>query len=517
MKGALAVLVLLLAVAVATGTAGAGDNNSGFKTSQAAMLTTVAGAGLTPIITVGETVQGYRFEALPDGISFDPRGQGVVDLFVNHETSTVPFPYTPGAGPAANQNDFDNAQLSRLRLNQHSAGVLKGELAITSSQNFQRFCSNYLATAKEGFDRPLLFTNEEATDFVFRTGQAWPAPASEPPAQQAGVVVAHDPKSGQTRAIMGMGRLNHENSLALPGYGHPVMLTTDDTFTSNPAQSQLYSYIAGSADAVWNDEGDLYGFVSDNPAVNDYYDFPIGSTMSVSGEFKKIDKTAATGTQSQLEAASDALNVFQFVRLEDVAYDKRPGMGNVVYIADTGRGATSAGGNAFTSSNGRIWKVVLDPNDPKKVLSLSILIEGDDNPVKTLNEIHQPDNVETTANALYVTEDPGSSQQFPANSTDPNATTGRAWRYDFTSGSKAPVLWVDQSADEGSTDVDPSAKGNLGAWEISGIIDASSVFGPGAFLLDVQAHTLWVEMAAAADWTNKREGGQLLLFRLPGA
>src|SRR5215216_4200539 len=117
MKGALAVLVPLLAFALATGTAGAGTNNSGFKTDQASMLRAVPGASLTPIITVGETVQGYRFESIPDGISYDPRGQGVVDVFVNHETSTVPFQGT---------NDFDNAQLSRLRLNQHSAGVLKG-------------------------------------------------------------------------------------------------------------------------------------------------------------------------------------------------------------------------------------------------------------------------------------------------------------------------------------------------------------------------------------------------------
>src|SRR5207247_1929821 len=135
--------------------------------------------------------------------------------------------------------------------------------------------------------------------------------------------------------------------------------------------------------------GDLYGFVSDNPAVNDYYDFPVGSSMSVSGHFVKLDKSAAMGDQAALESASDTANVFQFVRLEDIAYDKRPGLSNVVYVADTGRGATSAGGNAFTSSNGRIWKFVLDPNDPKRVLSLSILLEGDDNPVKTPAEIHQ--------------------------------------------------------------------------------------------------------------------------------
>jgi hypothetical protein len=121
MKRPLTVLVVLLAVAIGTGTAGAGDNDSGFITGQPAMLTPLApGATVTPIITVGDRVRDYRFEAIPDGISLDPNGNGTVDVYVNHETSTVPFPFTPGAG-AANQNDFDNAQVSRLRLNQHSA------------------------------------------------------------------------------------------------------------------------------------------------------------------------------------------------------------------------------------------------------------------------------------------------------------------------------------------------------------------------------------------------------------
>jgi hypothetical protein len=313
--------------------------------------------------------------------------------------------------------------------------------------------------------------------------------------------------------------------VAVPGYGHPVMLTTDDTFTSNPPQSQLYSYIADSANGVWNDTGKLYGFKSDNPAVDDYYDFPQGNpAFFVTGEFVEINATAAKGTQSQLEAESDRLGVFQFVRLEDVAYDKRPGMQNVVYIADTGRAQTGAPG-AGKSTNGRIWKLVLDPTNPREVLSLSVLIDGDTKAVKDPLKIHQPDNLETTAHGLFVTEDPSSSQQFPSGSDDPaspnfdpKATTARVWRYDLVAGTKAPVMWVDQSADEGPTDVDGEpgvfAPGNLGNWEASGIIDASSIFGPGAFLVDVQAHTLWVEKQAAADWTYKREGGQLLLVRL---
>jgi hypothetical protein len=515
MKRPLTVLFVLLGVVVATGTAGAGDDNAGFLTSQSAMMTPlVAGSSVTPIITVGDSVRDYRFEAIPDGISLDPNGNGTVDVYVNHETSTVPFPFTPGAG-AANQNDFDNAQVSRLRLNQHSAGVLKGDLTITSAENFQRFCSNYLATAKEGFDRPIFFTNEETSDFVNRTGAAFPA---GPGAEQAGVVVATDVRSGNHKVIYGMGRLNHENDVAVPGYGRPVVLSGDDTFSSNPASSQLYSYQAASTDALWNDDGQLYGFVSDNAAVDDYYDFPVGSSMSVSGHFVQLPKNAAQGDQTALENASDAAHVFQFVRLEDIAYDKRPGLQNVVYLADTGRGSNSASGNAFASTNGRIWKLMLDPNDSTHVLSLSVYIEGDDNPVKTLNEIHQPDNLETTPNGLYITEDPGSSQQFPVGSTDPAATPARLWQHLFTTGLDTPVAKVDQSADEGPTDVDSTTTpGALGSWESTGVVDASSIFGPGAFLINVQAHTLWIEQAPGPDWTYKREGGQMMLLRIPGA
>jgi hypothetical protein len=169
--------------------------------------------------------------------------------------------------------------------------------------------------------------------------------------------------------------------------------------------------------------------------------------------------------------------------------------------------------------------MVLDSNDPTVVTSLSVFVEGDDNPVKTLNEVHQPDNIESTQSGILLTEDPGSSQQFPAGSTDLSATTARLWYVPF-SGTPQVVVKVDQSGDGGPTDVDGRSAGNWGAWETSGIVDASAAFGPGAFLINVQAHTLWVEKAPGfdtfidantdPDFTFKREGGQLLLLKIPG-
>ena len=553
-------------VAAASTAALAGDNDSGWRTSQPSMLTVGDRSDVVfkPIASVGDTMPGkIRFESIPDGISLRTRGNGRVDVYVNHETSTVPFPYNPTAPTEANsQNDFANAEVSMLALNQHSAGVLKAEKAVSSSEGFQRFCSNFLAWTEQGFDRALLFTNEEAVDWVNRSGKAWPATIGSASARQAGVVVAHDVKSGENRPIWGMGRHNHENTVAIPGFDQLVMLSGDDTFTNSPSQSQLYSYLADDADAVWNDKGSLWAFVSDDPTIDEYEDFLPSSTATVAGHFIEVPRMIATGRKADgtevmstdipgfpkppndgtwqrdpagvgidgpqwvLEHWSKTNGVFKFVRLEDIAYDKRPGMSNVVYIADSGRGTAGDAPTARRSTNGRIWKLVLGRSNPRKVLSLSIFVEGDDKPVKTLDEVHQPDNLETTPRSLLITEDPGSSQQFTqADAGLPNATTARLWRVDLATGAKEVAAKVDQSADETSLDVDAAARGNLGAWESSGVVDASAAFGPGTFLVTVQAHTLWIDKApgddnvapAGPDFTYKREGGQLVLVRVPGA
>ena len=184
-----------LAVAVASAlfaAAAAGANESGFKTEQASMLTPVMpGVSVTPLLTVGDTLSsGYRFDSIPDGISVRTKGRGRADLYVNHETSKIPFPYSAAnPSPTTGENDFENAQVSRLTLNQHSAGVLHGRHAIASSEGYQRFCSNYLATAKEGFDREIFFTNEETPDYVYRQEMSWPPVMGSPATPVSGPLV----------------------------------------------------------------------------------------------------------------------------------------------------------------------------------------------------------------------------------------------------------------------------------------------------------------------------------------
>ena len=296
-----ALVLAVLAGAVVVTVSGAGNGKAGFRTSAAPMLTGVGGSTVTPIISVGESLEGgYAFEALPDGISLAKvNGRGTVDILVNHELSKVPFPAT--------RQDHSNALVSTLRLHQKSAGVLSGRYVIPSGAGYQRFCSNFLVGSEHGFERRLLFTNEEARDIVQRQEDSWHGPfgvgvsLSEPKAEQAGVVVAYDVKSREYRSIYGLGRYDRENAVALPGYGYPVVLSGDDTFDA-PA-SQLYLYKAANGADVWNDRGKLYAFVSDTAGVNDYGDVSEG--MTVAGHFIEVPRDIATGKLGGNPAARD--------------------------------------------------------------------------------------------------------------------------------------------------------------------------------------------------------------------
>ncbi len=519
---AITLAVGAIAAAAVASVASGGSTAAPYNTSQAAMVTFVttptSGAPATStadaIISVGDTIGGYTFESIPDGVAVYPRGNGRADVFVNHETSTVPFPFNSpwpqAAGVEANQNDFTNSEVSQLNFNQHKVTINSASKAIAGLENYQRFCSNYLATAVEGFKKPILFTNEEAQDWVFRSGTAWPGPTFITPgsagAEQAGVTVAHDVKNGKTKPIYGMGRFNHENTVAIPGFDELVTLSGDDTFQTNPpASSQLYMYTASDTDELWADEGTLHAFVADAPD-NDYFDLQPGETII--GEFVPVPENIAKGKDPvdghELLAADfgypiptgspsvppdgpqwvldqwgntantpsvEGNDVFDFIRIEDIAYDKRPGMSNVVYIADSGRATTTTAvqvDQTTRSTNGRIYKMVLDANgdgDPTDA-EISILVQGDDagtavDPA-SINKIHQPDNLETTpAGNLLVTEDPSSANQY-AQPPAAGKTAARLWKVPLGNpeGGKVPLLAVAQALDEnanpanGAIDVD---------------------------------------------------------------
>jgi hypothetical protein len=306
-----------------------------------------------------------------------------------------------------------------------------------------------------------------------------------------------------------MGRLNHENTIALPGFDQLTMLTTDDTF-SRPS-AQVYMYLADDEDALFADEGTLWAFrvtgkngVAVDPTepfngANDYNDVQDGDDLT--GEFIPVPGDIARGTtsdlpQDALEAWSNENNVFQFVRAEDIAYDKNNP--RVVYMADTGGGQIqpdSATGRLFRdrsqsdsiSPNGAIFRIEFSDDDAKVVDSFTKLAQGDDDSQANFVPFVSPDNIDTSKKSLMVQED-----------TD----NAKIWQLRLRQGDWRVVATVNDSDGESS-----------------GIVDVSEWFGGGRWILDVQGHGVNVDedTESVPGTLIKRESGQLMLMHIPGS
>jgi hypothetical protein len=396
--------------------------------------------------------------------------------------------------PFQNARDFEDASVARLTLEtkagDRQGSVLDASVELPASAGFLRFCSASMSGPAQGLDDYVFFTGEETSDVVDGV--------------QRGFAVVLNTATGEYTSVPGLGRLNHENTMVIPGGWEGLsMLTTDDTFS--PPSSQLYMYRADDQHALFADEGELYAFrvtgsngTPIDPAdpfngANDYLDLAVGESFQ--GEFIPVPRDVALGDQAALESWSNANNVFQAIRLEDLAYDKHDP--RVVYIADTGsprvvpnpatgRLLRGPSGTVGFADNGRIFRMVLNADDPTVVDSLTIMADGDLPGTSVFVPFTSPDNVDTSSRSLMVQEDTSEAQ---------------VWQYHFATDTWRPVASV----------VDPQG-------ESSGIVDASDAFGPGTWLLDVQAHGSNVDAIVDDQGiTIKREAGQLLLMKVPGS
>jgi hypothetical protein len=494
-----------LVIALPASTSGA----QGFPNPPTSFVTVLAAGGQAiPLINSGDLFDGTTFEGIPDGLGIMPVGNGKkqVDIFVNFEQSHVPF-----NGFA----DHEDSSVQRARFDLATHQVVGLETMLPASAGFIRFCSANMVGPDQGFGDYTFLTNEESNDVLdVVAGQPYGADPGLTPYRQAGYSVYLDAKTGSFKKIAGAGRMNHENTLVVPGgWSGIVALTGDDTF--NAPSSQLYMYGASSPGAFKQDRGSLWAFrvtaKNGSPVTaadafngaNDYLD--IGASDTLRGEFIEVPPAIARGTsgnpQTELENWSNTNNVFQFIRIEDLGYD--PDSPRTVYFADTGStvqpssaltgptaGRMIAGG---TAQNGRIFKIVLNAADPKVVDSLTVLADGN------TAGFTRPDNVAVGHDTLMVQEDASA-----------NPTLNDIWSHPLAGSSWTRVATVTQ---------------NLA--ETSGILDASQWLGPGWWIFDVQSHSTQHDFgtgsyqvpngALITGFTIRRELGQLSLLYIPGS
>ncbi|MGH2356425.1 MAG: alkaline phosphatase PhoX, partial [Candidatus Limnocylindria bacterium] len=477
----LATSLVLVLPSTALGTHGPHD------TSVGSYVNLLVPGTIDPIITVGEEYHGTLFEGIPDGIGVVPIGtinpgvSGAIDAYVNHEQSRVPF---DPVGAEPNAADISDSSVTRWRIDIATKTIVDAGVAISDDEGFIRFCSSFMAGPQHGFANYTLLTNEESNDnLAVPAGAAYGSDPSMAPLREAGYSVAYDTVTGQLTAVSRMGRLNHENATVVPGgWNKLAILTGDDTFSA--PSSQLYLYTANDSGQVLADKGQLWAFqvtAVDGMAVdpynasngaNDFLD--ISGTESFSGRFIHVPTDIARGVtaaepQAGLESWSNANNVFQFIRVEDIAYD--PDSPRTVYFTDTGTAvspnpATGRMMSGGAAQRGRVFKMVLNAGDPRIVDSLTILADG----LNASSNFNRPDNIDVGHNSIMVQEDTGNA---------------RIWRYGL--GDATPA-WT------------PVAVANQPTAETSGILDASAWFGDGYWLIDVQSH--W-QAGAVSNWQEE--------------
>ena len=509
---------------------------------------TISGAIILPLINSGDTRNGVTFEGIPDGLGIVPVGDGgdQIDIFVNFEQSHVPF------GGFA---DFEDSSVQRVRLNLDNLEVSQLKEMLPPSAGFVRFCSATMVGPDQGFDRYTFLLNEESVDYLPLVPDGpYGADASISGTydfRQAGYSVWLDAKTGDFETIPGLGRLNHENTVVVPGgWDDIVALTGDDTFSA--PSSQLYLYAAEDSGAFLADEGSLLAFqvtgrngvplLDPGDPLNDANDFlEISMGDDWQGQFIPVPDEVADGTtalppQQALEEWSNTENVFQFVRVEDIAYD--PDDPRTVYFADTGTTRLQETGAGrltrvaadqwpYYDSDGRIFKMVLNADNPRIVDSFSIVAQG-------RLRIHEEVLPPTTPRTEIVTVlDPGIGFVNPDNMDaghtslmvqEDGAVNNDVWQY--TLGSGSPGTWTKVASATQTTTA-----------ETSGIIDASAWLGAGWWVLDVQSHVNLLGAVPAGTWGDdpehepiyplgpangaayslRRELGQLLLLYIPGS
>jgi hypothetical protein len=551
MQALLAAVVLLTATPASAAGAEPGHPNP----TNDMVRVLVVGGDTIALINSGQTFDDETFEGIPDGIGIvpvsggradrtsqgGPRGPQYVDVYVNFEQSHVPF------GGFA---DFEDSSVQRARLNLETRRIIELGEVLPASAGFIRFCSAFMAGPEHGFPHYTYLLNEESNDqLVVPAGAPYGADPSIAPNRQAGFAVYLDTRTGAYATLDGHGRHNHENNVIVPGGwdNQIVSLSSDDTFittstSARPNLSQLYLHTTRDWTTFVRDQGTLYGFrvtgTDDGPVdptdpfngANDFFDIALGDEWT--GEFIPVPEDIANGDtgslpQDALEDWSNANNVFQFIRLEDIAYD--PDDPRTVYFTDTGntriyqdpttgrlRRLISASDPLVPqskSSNGRVFKIVMNASDPLAVDSFSILADGGapavpgGGPAIPGNPpMRAPDNMDVGHSSIMVQED---------------ASDAKIWMYSLATGTWTHVAQVDQ-------DQNPATTGDPG--ESSGIVDASNWLGAGWWVLDVQSHTnqtvtsgtpfVWNEPPGppiGTQYQKRRENGQLLLMFIPGS
>lgn len=471
---------LLAAFAAAAVLTGAGTRGplevgpgSGYRTPTPAMVRPLRpGISVSPILTVGDTLAPsdpddyhfpYVFYPLPDGLGARDVGSGLVEVYVAHELGW--------------QDGVGGARVSRLVLDRRTGGVLGGDYLIDGNEGYSRFCAAALVGPRDGFLIPTFLINEESLLGI-----------------NHGIVVAVDARDGTVTDLPWLGRFSHEATIIVPtSSGRIVAIATEDS--PDTGESQLYMYQAETDSDFLTGRGQLYVFRAEIPpgAPRTRTAALASKARAIAGRFVPLyvaPGIADARRPEELEQLAQRAGCLNFAKLEDAAPDRE--RSDSFYFIDSGDDdwSDNVTGRPVTNA-GRLYRATLDPMDPTVVRRLDVVLDGDDG-----DDLYRPDNLDSDRRCLMIQEDPGVRGIHPS----------RILRYDLQSRRLDAIA---ECAERDSRErLLPSGTG--GAWESTGIVDVSEIFGDDTWLIAVQAHTI-----ESTSFGGRGGSGQLLLLRGP--
>lgn len=280
-----------------------------------------------------------------------------------------------------------------------------------------------------------------------------------------------------------LGEFAWENAVPLPknAYaGKTVIIGGDDDSSGSQGQVTLYYSEGGDADLA---NGKIYvlrlkeisngagGVMAAAPSTT-YSEAALDFGVEYDVEFVEIVDGAAK-TVAEMETACTNVNATQFMRVEDVDYQKgADANARNVYFAVTGLGPGTGGYNDW----GTVYKLVLDAASPLTG-KLTQIVSGNTSSNKSdgnLSMLQSPDNICVTENFVYIQEDPNSFSRNHASYIYQSDLNGENIR-------QVLELVVRQ-------DLAPNKSTGLSG-EFGSLIDISDKIGvPNTFLLAVQPH-----------------------------
>jgi predicted extracellular nuclease/2',3'-cyclic-nucleotide 2'-phosphodiesterase (5'-nucleotidase family)/Ca2+-binding RTX toxin-like protein len=431
------------------------------------LVPTAAGVSFTSILTVGDSIGGYKMAGIPDGLGSYDNGDGTFTVLMNHEISS-----TLGVN---RDHGSKGAFVSKWVINKSDLSVVSGDDLIQNVNTwngsnfvqgttaFSRFCSADLAPVSAFYNSATGLGTQER---IFMNGE------ESGPESRAFGHIATGLNAGTTYQLPYLGKFSWENSVAsITASDKTVVAGMDDS-----TGGQVYFHVGNKTnsgteiDKAGLNNGKLFGIKVDGLTSETNATTLASGTRFALADLGSVQNT--TGTV--LETDSTSAGVTKFLRPEDGAWD--PSSPKDFYFVTT---------NSFTGPS-RLWRLRFDdPTNPESGGSIEMVLDGTEGQTMF-------DNITIDRYGhILLQEDIGNQSPL-----------GKIWQYDIATDT------LKQLAQHDPTRFTPGATDFLTQdEESSGIIDAQDMLGAGWFLLDVQAHySIPGELV---------EGGQLLAFFNP--